>query len=175
MLINVFCVCGEVCKNRRGLKIHQVLEVCKVPGSSWSHSTVQRNTLQAPCHGKSEHWQAKWAAANRESSSSLTRMWICSLKPQPGMMQSEARVDVDHRCQHAHWEVWHVGATGDKTIISQLRQELKSPWKQYKREPEEDKEEAHRPPHIQWWDRESQKASGIHGKPLQLYRETEWA
>ncbi|KAK0145691.1 hypothetical protein N1851_015413 [Merluccius polli] len=169
MTTSAVCLCGKVCRNPRGLKIHQTKMKCltgrqvvqrtgpvpgetqEEPGPESPHSAQTLHAPQAtPQVRHSEHRRVKWPSANKG------KEWCQFEEDVDQVLEATARGDADQKLRTmctmiVSIAVERFGTKEQHTIngagepnrrqkkISQLRQELRLLGRQYKQAREEDK------------------------------------
>ncbi|XP_061772124.1 uncharacterized protein LOC133562186 [Nerophis ophidion] len=106
------CICGKVCKNRHGLRIHQARMKCmqkqkvvesqctgttpgetqEEPGPESPHSARSLQVMQPPeAHRTSEHRRVKWPQASKE------KEWLQFDEDADTILETTAKGDADRR------------------------------------------------------------------------------
>ncbi|XP_073731592.1 uncharacterized protein [Misgurnus anguillicaudatus] len=163
------CICGKVCKNRHGLKIHQAKMKClrekqveqrtglapgetqEEPGPESPHSAQNLHAPQASTQIRhSEHHRVKWPAANKEGE------WLKFDEDLNQVLEATARGNADQKLRAMSTMIISIGAerfgvkkhqlarsvaepNRREVKISQLRSELRLLRRQFKAARDEEK------------------------------------
>ncbi|XP_061733213.1 uncharacterized protein LOC133536595 [Nerophis ophidion] len=163
------CICGKVCKNRHGLRIHQARMKCmqkvvesqrtgttpgetqEEPGPESPHSARSLQVMQPPeAHRTSEHRRVKWPQASKE------KEWLQFDEDADTILETTAKGDADRRLKTMTTIIISLAVesfgleekraakppyimNNRVSKIHQLRQELKCLRQQFKVAREEDR------------------------------------
>ncbi|XP_016087054.1 uncharacterized protein, partial [Sinocyclocheilus grahami] len=189
--MNVTCICGKLCKNHRGLKIHQARMKCleresevqrtglepgetqEEPGQEATHRAQSLHAPEPPNPSRVVQQRIKWPPASKRSE------WLQFEKDVSNTTQATAKGDADSRLQTMTTIIFSYalerfgrvekGKTKSTfytmnrraTKIHHLRQELRTLKKQYKKATDEEK-------------RPLAELQNILRKKLMILRRAEW-